>query len=181
MSKSSIYKFLSILVVGSVGLWAGLQFGQTTTLAPSEITEVKSDTGNAQVSFSLPGLDGKGKIGPETWAGKVVLINFWATWCAPCREEIPLFIEFQNKYQDKGFQVVGIALDREDMVRPYVKEMGINYPILLAEADGMQVLSDYGGRGLPYSVFLSRDQQISSKKLGMFTKQELEQLITDLL
>ena len=167
--------------MGSVGLWAGLQFGQTTTLAPSEITEVKSDTGNAQVSFSLPRLDGKGKIGPETWAGKVVLINFWATWCAPCREEIPLFIEFQNKYQDKGFQVVGIALDREDMVRPYVKEMGINYPILLAEADGMQVLSDYGGRGLPYSVFLSRDQQISSKKLGMFTKQELEQLITDLL
>ncbi|MFC1664766.1 TlpA family protein disulfide reductase [Pseudomonadota bacterium] len=182
MPRSSFYKLLLTLIVGFVGLWAGLQFGQTqTTRAPLQTEIKKSEAGSSTPSaFSLADLSGK-RHGLDSWKGKVILINFWATWCAPCREEIPLFIELQKKYQSRGFQVVGIALDGADMVKPYAKEIGINYPILLAEMDGMDVMTKYGGRALPFSVFITREQQIHSRKLGVFTKEELDSLITKLL
>lgn len=181
MSKSSVYKILLTLVVGCVGIWAGLQFGQTQTFVSTQTeTEKSAAAASPQVTFSLPDLDGK-EHSPESWKGKVILVNFWATWCAPCREEIPLFIDLQKKYQAKGFQVVGIALDREELVRPYAREIGINYPILVADSEGMEVMLDYGGRALPYSVLITRDQQIHSRKLGVFTKEELDRLITKLL
>ena len=116
MPKSSIYKLLLTLVVGFVGLWAGLQFGQTQTQTSAPVqTEAKKPTTGSTIpsAFSLQDLRGT-KRSLESWKGKVILINFWATWCAPCREEIPLFIELQKKYQAKGFQVVGIALDQAD-------------------------------------------------------------------
>ena len=183
MPKSSIYKLLLTLVVGFVGLWAGLQFGQTQTQTSAPVqTEAKKPTTGSTIpsAFSLQDLSGT-KRSLESWKGKVILINFWATWCAPCREEIPLFIELQKKYQAKGFQVVGIALDQADLVTPYAKEIGINYPILLAEMDGMELMMKYGGRALPYSVFITREQQVHSRKLGVFKKEELDQLITKLL
>ena len=185
MSKSSVYKVLLTLIIGCVGLWAGYQFGQNQA-QNSNYAQARSETqkstsaANSWVSFSLPDLGGK-KRGPESWKGKVILINFWATWCSPCREEIPLFIELQKKYQAKGFQMVGIALDRVKIVKSYVKEIGINYPILIADTEGMDVMLNYGGRALPFSVLITRDQQIHSRKLGVFKKEELDPLITKLL
>ena len=183
MSKSSVYKVLLTLVIGCAGLWAGLQFGQSqnSTFVQAQ-SQTKKSTGAASqwVSFSLPDLDGN-KLSPENWKGKVILINFWATWCPPCREEIPLFIELQKKYQAKGFQMVGIALDRAKAVKTYAKEIGINYPILVADTEGMDVMLNYGGRALPFSVLITRDQLIHSRKLGVFKKEELDPLITKLL
>ena len=76
-------------------------------------------------------------VTPEDFAGKTLLINFWATWCAPCRQEMPMLMELQREYGEQGFQVLGIALDDVQSVRDFVQQYGINYPILVGAADVM--------------------------------------------
>jgi len=117
------------------------------------------------------------------YRGKVVLVNFWATWCPPCREEIPGFIRLQTRYQSQGLQILGISLDNPEAVARYWREMKINYPLLLVEETAFQLMAAYGNPkgGLPYSALVRPDGTIAHTKLGIYREPELEKLIIPLL
>src|ERR1041385_8514187 len=113
-----------LVVIAAVALTAGYFTSQL--LAP------EPEQGEASlVDFALPDLGGKTRWMSE-WQGKVIVLNFWATWCAPCREEIPLLIKAQNQYKARGVQIIGIAIDTPAAVAEFAKRMNINYPLLIA-------------------------------------------------
>jgi thiol-disulfide isomerase/thioredoxin len=134
------------------------------------------------MSARLPDVDGRPQALAQ-WRGKVLVVNFWATWCAPCREEIPAFMKAQDKWAAKGLQVVGIAIDEADKVRPYAAALKINYPILVAGVDGVELVRQAGNRlgGLPYTVVFNREGGAVHSQLGGMDEQKLEALMQSLL
>lgn len=133
-------------------------------------------------AFSLPDLENKVRDIQE-WDGKVILLNFWATWCPPCRREIPAFIQLQQQYGSQGFQVIGVAIDQKDAVSDYSDGMGINYPVLVGDETALQASSAYGNRfgQLPYSVIIDRKGVVRYIRRGELTLQDAESHIKDLL
>jgi len=124
--------------------------------------------------FELASLDGK-KVKLSDFRGKAVLLNFWATWCPPCKEEMPWFVDLQKKYGNNGLVVIGVALDDTEApkIAQFVSEMGVNYPILL----GTNKVSDqYGSVDfLPTTFYINRDGKIVGKGTGLLGKDEVEQ------
>ena len=122
--------------------------------------------GNVAPDFELPELDGK-KLKLSDLRGKAVLLNFWATYCGPCKIEMPWFVELQKEYGPQGFQIVGVAMDdasTEDIAK-FAKEMGVNYPILLGKES---VGESYGGVNvLPTTFFLDRDGKLIAREFGL--------------
>mgnify|MGYP003453058436 CR=1 FL=1 len=117
------------------------------------------------------------------WRGKVVLLNFWATWCPPCRREIPLFIDLQRRYEKQGLQIVGISVDDPQAVTRYRQQMRINYPLLIADETTHDLMAAYGNRqgSLPYSVLIAADGRIAEVKIGAYHREELEAALQPLL
>ncbi|MGA9854584.1 MAG: TlpA disulfide reductase family protein [Gammaproteobacteria bacterium] len=115
------------------------------------------------------------------WRGKVLLVNFWATWCLPCRQEIPLLVKLQAKYAAQGLQIVGIATDEqnEQDVRAFMKQMVVNYPILMGDNQVPQIIAALGGNyiGLPYSVVLDRGGRLLKIHPGELDPKEIEPLL----
>lgn len=139
--------------------------------------------GARRPSFSLPDLQGK-RHDIAQWDGNVLLINFWATWCPPCRREIPDFIAVQEKYGEAGFHTIGVAIDDPEQVRDYARAMGINYPLLHGQQEAIAITREYGNRAaaLPYSVLVDRKGIIRYiHNQGELRKRELEQLLQPLL
>ncbi len=131
-------------------------------------------------NFRLTGNDGK-VYELSQMQGKVVLVNFWATWCPPCRAEIPDFIDVYKRYKDKGFEIVGIALDEEgwNPVRKFMSKAGINYPVVLGNAEVMRA---YGGiQSIPTSFLIDKKGNIAAKRIGILRKAELEEAVKKLL
>jgi thiol-disulfide isomerase/thioredoxin len=122
--------------------------------------------GSLAPDFELPALDGK-NLKLSDLRGKAVLLNFWATYCGPCKIEMPWFVELQKEYGPQGFQIVGVAMDdasTEDIAK-FVKELGVNYPILLGKES---VGESYGGVGvLPTTFFLDRDGKLIAREFGL--------------
>jgi peroxiredoxin len=123
--------------------------------------------------FTLESLDGK-TMRLSDLRGKAVLLNFWATWCGPCKIEMPWFVDLQNRYAAQGLQIVGVAMDdasKEDIGK-FAKDMGVNYPILIGKES---VGDEYGGvPALPESFLISRDGKIVDKIIGLRGKAEIE-------
>jgi len=117
------------------------------------------------------------------WKGKVLVVNFWATWCPPCRAEIPEFIRFQKQYEKQGVQFIGIAIDQKSKVQDYAKEIGMNYPVLLGDLAGIDLARRIGNSegGLPYTVIVDRKGQIVTTQLGGISFEKLEKTIQPLL
>jgi cytochrome c biogenesis protein CcmG/thiol:disulfide interchange protein DsbE len=131
-------------------------------------------------NFSLQTQNGK-VIELSKLTGKVVLVNFWATWCPPCRAEIPDFIEVYNTYKSKGFEIVGIALDEDgwSKVAPYIEKAKMNYPIVLGSA---KVVQQYGGiEAIPTTFIVDKKGYIVASQVGLVSKELLEQKLKSLL
>lgn len=135
-------------------------------------------TGQTAADFALRDLDGKSRALSE-WRGKLVLVNFWATWCPPCRDEIPLFIKLRAEQFPRGLEVIGVAVDEPDAVRAYSESVGITYPVLLAVDDAFAMMTAYGNSAgvLPYTVLLSPRGEILSQRRGAFAETELAELV----
>jgi peroxiredoxin len=130
--------------------------------------------------FVLKQIDGK-PLGLASYKGKVVLINFWATWCAPCRVEMPWFEEFSKKYRDRGLAVIGISLDEGgwEIVQPVLAKLKVSYPIVLGDS---KVSKSYGmGDLLPATFLIDRSGEIREVKEGFGDKKEFESTIEKLL
>lgn len=168
---------LSIYVgVSLVALAAGILIAQVAAPPPSPPVTA---TGDARVTdrplFDLNGA----RRALREWKGKVVLVNFWATWCAPCREEIPHLQQARERYSSRGFEVIGIAVDEADAVRDYRDELAIRYPLLLAADGSGQWLSAFGNEQgvLPYSVILGSTGNVLATHVGPLSEAQVTALI----
>ena len=115
----------------------------------------------------------------RSWPGKSMIVNFWATWCAPCRREIPLLRELQKNHGGEGFQVVGVAVDIREDVAKFVQEIGIDYPILVGEQDGLDAVNMFGqgSIGFPFTVFTDNQGRIVLFHLGEIYKADADVLL----
>ncbi len=167
----AIFSVCSLLLLGT---------GCRTTATRADST-VKPEKGRrAAPDFDLKDADGKA-VKLSDYRGKVVLLNFWATWCGPCKIEIPWFMDFENQYKDKGFAVLGVAMDEEgwEVVRPYIRNRQVNYRILMGTDPVAQL---YGGvESLPTSFVLDREGKIASVHIGLVSKSEYKNDIEQLL
>ena len=138
--------------------------------------------GRRVLAIQLPGLDGKPQSFVQ-WQGKVLVVNFWATWCAPCREEIPGFIKFQERNGARGVQFVGIAIDTPERIAPYAKEIGINYPLLVGRLETMELAREVGNRAgvLPFTLVIDRSGRVVTTAVGAIKPEKLENLLKPLL
>ena len=155
-------------------LGCGAQSGTTTQAAEASATVEPAP------EFKLETLDGS-TLSLSDHAGEVVLLNFWATWCGPCKIEMPWFIEFQRKYKDKGFSVIAVSLDEEgwDVVRPFAEDLQANFPIALGDD---QVAEKFGGiMALPTTLIINKEGQIVSRHTGLVDKSAYAEEIESLL
>lgn len=115
--------------------------------------------------------------------GKTTLINFWATWCGPCREEMPMLMDLQRQHAEKGLQIVGIALDDAQAVKSFVETYGISYPILVGEADVFNTSADYGNKEgvLPFSVLVDRKGIVRWQYAGKLRRDDIAAQLSNLL
>lgn len=136
-------------------------------------------TGNDKIQFELKDVTGKLRQSSE-WDGKGRLINFWATWCAPCRREIPLLIATQDKFAADNLQIIGIAVDFPDEVAAYAEEAEFNYPILVGQEDAMAVaeLSGIDFIGLPFTMVVSPDGDLIKTHIGEIVEAHIDKITT---
>ena len=130
--------------------------------------------------FSVKGLDGT-EVKLSAYRGKVVMVNFWATWCVPCRFELPQILKLESAYHDKGLQIIGLSLDDPEPaeVSAFVKELKIDYPIGFSNAE---ILKDYGPvDAIPLTIIIDREGNVSSRHEGIMSYQEMEKSVKGLL
>ena len=136
--------------------------------------------GNTAPSFAIKTTDGK-RIALSEYQGKVILLNFWATWCGPCQTEMPRFVRFQREYSARGFQVIGISMDDSDApVRTFISKLKLNYPISMGDA---KLAESYGGiLGLPITLLIDRTGRIAKRYEGAVDldamQHDIERLLT---
>lgn len=182
MSLSQRILLLSIAVLAGIGGSLTYRyFSQPDVLrldaALSQETEQQQApdlVGSLRPDYSLGSSEGEW-VSAADFDGQPVLVNFWATWCQPCREEMPMLSALHYELEPTGFTVVGIALDDVAQARQFAAELGIAYPILVGSTDVMAVIRDYGNVSgvLPYSVLLDSDGIIRWTYLGELKEAEL--------
>jgi peroxiredoxin len=164
-------------------LAAGLILTAACTREPdsAEATSIKPTADREPApDFSLKDADGR-TVKLADYRGKVVLLNFWATWCGPCRIEIPWFTEFETSYKDRGFAVIGVSMDEEgwEIVKPYMRRAKVNYRVVIGDDE---VAANYGGvTSLPTTFIIDQEGRIASVHVGLVSKADYVNDINELL
>jgi thiol-disulfide isomerase/thioredoxin len=143
-------------------------------------TVAQAAEGKKAPAWDLSDTDGK-PVKSSDFAGKVVILDFWATWCPPCKAEIPGFVELQEKYRDKGLVIVGVSLDEQGpaVVKPFMEQFRVNYPIVMGNE---KILQDFGGvTAIPTTFIIDKAGNIVKKHVGFAPKENFEKEITPLL
>ncbi len=172
MNKTTVLTVLFAVVALAAGLFAQ----QVMHPAVSVGETVKP------LEFSFP--DVSDKVQPVSqWRGKVLVINFWATWCPPCLKEIPEFIKLQAEYQDRGLQFVGIAIEDKQSVLEYLQRIAVNYPILIADDAGIGLSQQLGNviGAVPFTVVVNQAGQIVYRQPGELSVEKLLEVVAPLI
>ncbi len=183
-----------LLAAVAIGLIAGITgfavYRALNPPSPAPATSAARDqrpaaapvVGQRRPDFRLPDVEGE-VHDVSAWDGKVLLINFWATWCPPCRREIPALIAAQERLGPRGLQVVGIAIDQPDLVEEYADTMGVNYPVLVGELEAIRLTEAFGNRygQLPYTVVVDREGIVRYVHRGEITGPRIEEVVEPLL
>jgi len=174
--KRNALAILVIALVVAVMIYAGVRSSRgpktTAVIGNPEPLQPNEAKGKQAPDFSLQDLDGR-PVKLSDYRGKAVLLNFWATFCGPCKEEMPWLVELQKQYGPQGLQIIGVALDDsgKDTIVKYVKQMGVNYTIL----QGQDSVGDaYGAIGLPATYYIDRNGKIIDSALGLVSRGEIE-------
>src|ERR1700722_11003573 len=162
VKRNPLVLFFIVAIVAAM-LFAGMRMARHNRADGSTKGQLM---GNVAPDFELPALDGK-NLKLSDLRGKAVLLNFWATYCGPCKIEMPWFVELQKEYGPQGFQIVGVTMDdaSKEEIAKFTNDMGVNYPILLGQDS---VAMSYGGvRELPTTFFLDRDGNLIAREFGL--------------
>lgn len=163
------------LLAAVAGYRLGL-FGEHTKTATATVPALPI------FELALADLNGQ-KQSFSQWRGKVLIVNYWATWCHPCREEMPGFSRLQEKYRDKGVQFVGISIDTADKIIEFQKTTPVTYPLLIGDISVMENSAKLGNsrQALPFTAVFDREGRLSATKLGRLSEPELERQLTELI
>ena len=168
-------------VIAAVAGFLVANLGQPDQLKQPVVAPANAKLAVTQLlALSLPGPDAIAQPLSQ-WEGKLLVVNFWATWCLPCREEMPGFSRLHNKYSAKGVQFVGIAFDSADKVSEFASQAPVSYPLLIANGSLMTLtaaLGDAAG-GLPFTVVIGRDGSLLQTRLGLWKEAALEAILAD--
>jgi len=177
-SKFSFYVIVAILSLAAGIAYKSREMGITTTL-PDSVKQAAAAT-----FFNTTLLTPEGEpLAMSQWQGKIIVVNFWATWCLPCRDEIPELIDTYTTYKQKDLVIVGIAIDNAQKVAAFSKEFNINYPVLAGEFDAFTLAEAMGNPqgALPFTVTIDRNGTIVDTHLGRIKKQQIEKIIQPML
>jgi thiol-disulfide isomerase/thioredoxin len=177
---ASLRSVLATAVLAVICLSTGALIYQWHSAAPR--SSASAVDGQRLFTVTLPGLDGEPREFSQ-WRGKILVVNFWATWCEPCREEIPAFIKSQSAFGQDGVQFVGVAIDQRERAAAYARDIGMNYPTVVGGIDTMTLARDLGNRQevLPFTVVLDRSGRIVSSTIGVFPPDRLQKTLRNLL
>ena len=164
------------LIALAAGIYLGLERGEPST------SEVRGKDATALLGISLPDASGREQALAQ-WKGKVVVVNFGATWCVPCREEMPQFVKAQQELGSRGVQFVGIAIDQPDKVDAFAKELNLNYPALIGGYGAIELSKAMGNRlgALPFTVIVDRAGRVAHTQLGPLKEADLRSILSQLL
>jgi thiol-disulfide isomerase/thioredoxin len=193
-------RYVGAALLVLVGIWAGLKFhtvrtvhdagvavpaGVASTPDPRDDAEAQAAAPQPVIPANLPQFalkDLGGKLTPvSSWRGKSLVINFWATWCAPCRREIPLLKTLAADWAGRQLEVVGIAVDYPDKVRQFAAQFKIDYPVLVGDQDAMDVAAGFGmsSPGFPFTVFTDRRGEVVALYLGELHRQQADLILSE--
>jgi len=171
MKTKLIFAFAALVALAS-GFFLQQNTGSTL---PSAQTAVKLD-------FSFPDVDGVQHSAAE-WQGKVLVLNFWASWCGPCLKEIPEFVKWQDEYRSRNLQFVGLAIEERDAVAKYLQRMKVNYPMLITGDSGTLLARQWGNiiNAVPFTVVVNAQGQIVHRQPGELNKDKFQEIVEPLL
>lgn len=180
--RNFIYIATTGLLLGAL-VGVGMKLSTQAKVAP--LPETTLSAANSEVldvvpDFSFRDIDDEYRHGNE-WKAKILVINFWATWCPPCREETPMLVELQEQYQSQNVKFVGIAIDDLEPVRDFADTYGINYPTLLGDTQAIALSKRLGNRfeGLPFTVIAAPGGRILMRHTGGIKRSQIEPVLQD--
>jgi len=174
MNRLARYTLITAVALAAAA--AGYLVSHMQQVFPSDPAAAKQ-----LLALTLPDSDGNAQS-LQQWQGKILVVNFWATWCPPCREEMPGFSRLQNKLSGNGVQFVGIGIDSADKIKEFSKLTPVSYPLLVASPGLMALMGQLGNDagGLPFTVIIGRDGRLEQTQLGIWREADLQAILDKL-